>query len=264
MQNKQEINNFIQNVFNYYNGRINICNYPAVLEINWSINNTSSAAGATRNPNIVTIFPRVIERYNANKDIYSYYFIIVETIIHELYHIDQVIDYSMLGSNEQYLNFIETAVEAQVYLYMINNTKEIIRIIGNSDVVNLFINNSDMYIFNYYPIVYLYNRRKYVDHLKILFSEVLGKDINFNYVLDRVIYNINNKIGSTNIYIDNNSLTVNNNEYLCSIELLNNFFYNNYFRYTYRENSVINSFYDKENNSITFKISLIGKNIMWN
>ena len=74
----QYVNEFIYKVFNYYNGRINIFN-PAVLHIEWVRKMNSENGATTRNPNVITIFPRVIQRYFP--DPYWFYYNIILCII---------------------------------------------------------------------------------------------------------------------------------------------------------------------------------------
>ena len=73
-----ETNQFIERVFNYYNGRINTFN-KAILKIEWVIT-PSRIIGQTRNPNIVTIYPLVVY-YIAQNDFMMKY-LLIESVIH--------------------------------------------------------------------------------------------------------------------------------------------------------------------------------------
>ena len=73
--NKENVNNLILNVFNFYNGRINVFN-KAVLDVNWANQWDSYNGGYSRLPNIVIINPLVIARH-ANS-IYDMYVMIIE------------------------------------------------------------------------------------------------------------------------------------------------------------------------------------------
>ena len=63
----EAVNTIITNVFNYFNGRVNIFQ-KARLYINWCSVQGSSNGGLTTNPNCVIIYPRVIERYSNSKE----------------------------------------------------------------------------------------------------------------------------------------------------------------------------------------------------
>ena len=94
---------FIFKVFNYYNGRINAFNTPAVLSINWV--NYGTIAGSTRLPNIVEIKPMVVLSYilNKNQNLNYFYYYLLETIIHALFHVDQIIDYRRVRMDSKYI-----------------------------------------------------------------------------------------------------------------------------------------------------------------
>ena len=78
---QQQMNEFITNAFNYFNGRINIFN-KARLIINWCNMESSCTGGLTTNPNCVTIFPCVIERYSSTE--IDFLLNVILIIIHEL------------------------------------------------------------------------------------------------------------------------------------------------------------------------------------
>lgn len=232
-----KINDFILRVFNFYNGRINICN-RARLQIEW-INNHTSVAGSTKNPNVVIIYPLVIEKYSDSE--YKFYYIILETIIHELHHIDQVINYPLMVCDTNYLARIECAVEEQTAIYIANNKQEIFENFGiNIDYINsTILNNINKYA------GFSYNRRRYIDHLIIILREIdalsSSKEL-CNYICNfneykRIIININ---GSTIDRYDDISLT-------------NQFFYDNYFKYSLFQN--VNMVFNECNNELYITIT---------
>ena len=61
--NKKELDDFIIKVFHYYNGRINVINNNAVLDINWANQIMCNAGGYSKLPNIVVINPMIINRF---------------------------------------------------------------------------------------------------------------------------------------------------------------------------------------------------------
>ena len=108
----QELTDFIVKAFNYYNGKINQVNYPARLEIQWANLHGSYQAAYTSLPNKLCINAQLIFNYYEN-NIAQIYYEILESIIHELHHMDQIIDYSRVKYDIDYVNYIECAVETQ-------------------------------------------------------------------------------------------------------------------------------------------------------
>ena len=78
----EAVNTNITNVFNYFNGRVNIFQ-KARLYINWCSVQGSSNGGLTTNPNCVIIYPRVIERYSNSKEefIINIILIVIQVLI---------------------------------------------------------------------------------------------------------------------------------------------------------------------------------------
>ena len=160
MINYEEINDFIIKVFNYYNGKINIFNNKAILNINWVNLYDHSTQGYSSMPNIVVINPMVIYR-RYGYDLYDTKGAILETIIHELYHIDQAINYNLYRSDLNYNQYIEDACQLQVVTYIAGHTEEIYKtfdILFDRDYYKENIN----YLFH--PGAY-YQRRQFKDHL---------------------------------------------------------------------------------------------------
>ena len=120
--NYEEIKKLIEGLFNKYNGLVNIC-VPARLEISPIKTLNSNKAGDTAYPNTVIIYPTNIINYSSStEELISY---IAETVIHELYHIDQLIDTTKINSDYAYNNseliiFIHDLVDAcsdkEIYL----------------------------------------------------------------------------------------------------------------------------------------------------
>lgn len=225
---------FITKVFNFYNGRINTFN-PARLQIEW-IHNSTNAAGQTKNPNMVLIYPLTVAKYSDSE--YKFFYILLETIIHELYHIDQIIDYPLMVFDNYYLARVECAVEEQTNIYLANNKQEIFE---NFGIDVSMVNNTILSNINKYAGA-LYHRRRSIDHLFVILKEVDALSITKNnlqellygYDINTVSITINGKLCATSI--DN-------------INLINNFFYNMYFKYTllqdvnmsiFRESEILN------------------------
>ena len=119
---KNELNEFIYNVWNYYNGKINVI-IPAILEIDYSYDESSTMVGIQYYPDLVIIYPiQMIKIFHNN--IHLLLQSIIETIIHELYHIDQF-KLESQTTNPEYVNIIERQVEFQTNCYIMNNIRDI-------------------------------------------------------------------------------------------------------------------------------------------
>ena len=96
---KKMINEFIIQVFTYYNGVINKVNYPALLQIEWIDRKDIRSIGISTSPCVVRIYPAVLLRELKTAGMLNEYQIkydLLETIIHELFHTDQVLYYELL------------------------------------------------------------------------------------------------------------------------------------------------------------------------
>jgi len=214
----KEINDFIINVFNYYNGRINPIN-KAVLDINWANLMASNEGGYSRLPNIVSINPVVISRYN--EDIIDLKISILSTIIHELYHTDQLINYQLYLADSNYNKYIEHACELETLLYISSHINEINNVF-NLDVI-FDKPRYDTFIKHWYLPGLKYERRYYHDHIFMCLDYLcrFNKDIAsrlYNCIKDCID---NNEL--ITIQINQESIDVNFNGNLIPIELYNNF-----------------------------------------
>ena len=119
----KNLEDYICMVFNYFNGRINTVN-PAVLTIDWAgkYYHQRSYAAYTILPNRVFFNPMVILRYCPQGQYLR--FRIVEFMIHELFHVDQVVQYKRMFDKD-YINNIESAVEKQTVAYMKSHMEEL-------------------------------------------------------------------------------------------------------------------------------------------
>ena len=119
---KDELNKFIYNVWNYYNGKINVI-IPARLEIDYSYYESSTTVGIQYYPDLVIIYPmQMIKIFHNNTHLLLQS--IIETIIHELYHVDQF-KLESQTTNPEYVNIIERQVEFQTNCYIMNNMQDI-------------------------------------------------------------------------------------------------------------------------------------------
>ena len=252
------IDTFIRKVFNYYNGKINIFNNNCILKIDWAYRGTSSCVGFSRNPNIVIIFPMVMIRYSNSAN--HLLTIIVETIIHELYHCDQIIDYSRMNNDKEYILSIEHPAEIQTLIYVINHTNEIAEQFG------LYL-NTDPEEYKLYITMhengYFYYRRRYVDHIFIMLSEISRTSFaEMYYAISSINDMLVNNHGTIVISFNNNKYLIQDNDYKIPLQKLNEIFYNEFFQYPYIINTHIEYKYDDKNDIGLMEINYTGTNVM--
>jgi hypothetical protein len=180
----EEINNYIIDVFNYYNGKINIFN-KAILNINWANLTECIDAGYSKPPNIVVVNPLVTARFN--NDIMDLKISILRTIIHELYHTDQIIDYNLYSSDSNYNDYIEYSCELETILYIASHILEI------NDVFNLdMIYDRNKYakiISNCHIPGVRYERKRYNDHVLACIDNICNFDKETKFMLQQDILN---------------------------------------------------------------------------
>ena len=100
---REEYTEYIKMIFNYYNGKINVINNSAYLDINWLEQPRCHAGGWSHTPDIVKINPAIIIAFNENDwDVIKV--CTLEVIIHELFHTDQLIHYNHMSVDLKYLN----------------------------------------------------------------------------------------------------------------------------------------------------------------
>lgn len=221
-----ETNQFIERVFNYYNGRINTFN-KAVLKIEWVIT-PNKIIGQTRNPNIVTIYPLVVY-YIAQNDFMMKY-LLIESVIHELHHVDQVIDYSKMIYDKQYVHVIESAVEKETNIYIINHYDEIQIMF---DIDPSILKQFQLYKINEFNSG-VYIKRDYNTHILSLVQEIMSiipKDV------ESQILETNKTII---LEINNESFILRGKGYLIDLFSLNQILYEKYFKYIIYNKYAIN------------------------
>lgn len=200
MIDRNKINDFVIKVFNYYNGRINLINNNAILDINQCNLIGGDIGGYSVLPNIVKINPLVVIRFYKTENMIKAG--LIETIIHELYHTDQIINYQLYMADYNYKNFIEHSCQLQTAIYIAGHMQEINNIFG----VN-FMDTIDYHKYIeswYYPGVN-YERRYFHDHIFMCIDNLcnFNKDISksiYDFVVDTIknkksiIININDKV----------------------------------------------------------------------
>ena len=255
---RKMINEFIVKVFSYYNGVINKVNYPALLQIEWINKHDIRSIGISTNPNVVRIYPAVLLReLGSNIDGYEIKYNLLETIIHELFHTDQVIYYEKMATNAQYRNAIESQVELQTALYIATHSNEINMFIDNTIIDNDALNRV---INRFYPIGGLYHRRTYTEHILIILSEIFDK-VYMDRMSQDIRYMIENNTNSKiRVILNDNELVIKEGARLASINQINMFFYNLYFKYSCRWKESVRIVKDED--GLTISIKSTGQNIM--
>ena len=254
---KQESNDFINKVFNYYNGKINIFN-KARMFIDWGLHLDTTTGGISMNPNIMYVFPRVILRFFPNP--YWFKYNLVVCIIHELFHIDQDVNYHRMMVDPEYCQMIEHTVEIETYLYIANHRKEIYHVAGIADVVPEG---------GYYQSIvtagfehgYIYHRMTYYSHILSILQDLTHE--NQSETIDNVM----------KIMRDPNSklellwlrelvqFTLKDGPLCMPLEQLNDILYDLYFKYTLRGSRL--TLLQKDANSYILNIETRCSNLMY-
>ena len=220
--NYKEVNDFIEKVFNYYNGKINILNPNVILEINW-INGDCKLYGSLCTPGRIIIYIKSILNNPHIKNFTDIKIVVIETIIHELFHADQNINFEKYYYDNEYKNNIENAVQRQSYIYMASHIIEI-KNIFDIDIDFKFTYNL-IYNYEYAP----YIKFNDIDYIASLLENILGiKTYNeiVNYISNRII-------NSVLLYLNQKCIYLIKDGYLCDIAVINDFLYENYFIYDF-------------------------------
>ena len=229
---RNEVEQFIHTVFDYYNGRINVYN-RAKLEINWLMNHNSMVGAYSRNPNVVVIYPKAIYRYATNDNSFKYAMLMC--IIHELYHQDQDIDYIRMVNDPQYKQYIENAVEVQTYLYIAYNVMNIERLFGVISPIDPSMYSTLLQNMGAYDLG-RYHRCTYVSHFISMFKEIMHSSNNSAIdIINNAFMDIKSII---TVIFDNTKFVLKNGEYCMPMEQLNDILDDLFFKYSYRGASV--------------------------
>ena len=246
------VNEFIEKIFNFYNGKINRFN-TARLHIEWANLYNSTIGGQTMNPDIVYIFPTVLMRQFT--DPYFFWFNTLVSTIHELFHIDQDINFLQM-SNPEYCRLIESAVEIETYLYIANHQIEIAQNIGFQDRTPPDI---------YYPSIAstfetgrLYKRRNYFSHCLNMIRQMMF--ITDNDITREFTSKFHDPQSIINIKINNCFFTLKDKMQCMPIQQLNDIMYNEFFKYTLQSSSI--DLYNMDDNITLLEINPQCTNLM--
>ena len=229
---KEQYENFIIKVFDYYNGKINIFN-KARLVLNWASTNVTQRAGFTRLPNIVMINAGSMMSYvdsdnTYEKDSFGYiqflYCITLETIIHELYHVDQIIYYKSYDKDVNYNTYIENAVEFMTHSYIANNVQDICYRFGIIVSYEIVIENMNRYL------GYYYQRKDINYHISTIIADIV------DYVeMDTLMNVLANPKGHVVIAFDDDVYHLKYETDYMPVEEVNELFTRLYYKYDFKE-----------------------------
>ena len=231
MIDKQYVNTFITRAFDYLNGRVNIFNYPAKLEIDWTTNRGSNVGAHSGNPNLIIIYPAVVRRLF--EDDYLFYYNLVICVIHELLHADQVIDYVEMTKNPRYLADIENSVEFESYLFIANNQIALEQAIGFRDNFQF---NSYPKAIEIYETGHTFRRRDYRTHIISILQDMTREHTSI--LIDNISHIFMDPNSMLTMIINDKILDIKIGLECCPLVVLNNLLYEEFFKYNYRAASV--------------------------
>ena len=246
------INKFITRVFNYYNGKINVFNNQARLDIEWMDLLDRSTGAISMNPDIVVVYPSITHRFCHTR--YWFYYNTIVSIIHELFHIDQIICYpNML--KPMYNMSIEAPVELNTYMYMAGHQRELLQQFNFTDVVAF-----DTYydtIKDQFDLGYQYHRRNYKTHMICILQDMLYVDK--HPFIDKFIEIFDNPESVIDISIGDDIIRLKDKLLCCPLKQLNDFLYDRYFKYNFRGSDADITRHTNDLTVISFKVGCVNK-----
>lgn len=256
INDRPEIDAFILKVFNYYNGKVNIFNQPAVLFVDWLEHPLTKKAAISTNPNIVTMFPKTILRYLHTEREYMYEIIV--TIIHELLHTDQVLDYPRMMTDAQYRDQIEHIVEMESHLYLAQHISQIRDDFGLSNLIDLSQFYSTLELLGC-ETGQLYKRRDYPCHfVNLIHDMTMGSEPKVTKALQDIF--MNPKSVLIVIFNEQLAFTVKDGLECMPLAQLNHLFFQNFFQYTFR--GALAQLRSKEQDVWTLHLKTVGSFIL--
>ena len=215
---------FARKVFNYYNGVINQFNAPAGIITERCELQSNNLMGYTKNPHVIHINIMPICRAGKFIDEFVRYYIL-DTVIHELFHCDQIIDYRKMGSSIEYRTYIERANYLMTATYILSHMEEIKNIFGVNTY--LFKEHNLECIKKYSG--YMYERRKFDDHIILLLKGLTASKFPREEAEIRNI--INNSTGTIVLDVNDDRIYIKQGRFLNYIENINKFVYYNIYIY---------------------------------
>ena len=226
-----DLNHFATNVFDYYDGKINLFNRHCNVILDWN-GDGSGVLGSYSIPN--TVILRMQNIVDNSEDETSFKYRCVYVIIHELFHADEfkLSNQDYYADNDIMYN-VEQAVEGMTFDYIMNNLKDF-DMFGverwPTHRINYFLRP-----YRYYTEYIPYRRTNYANHIFFVIDSVIKSKDDAMYIanslFDEDVYkievNLNN--GST---FTNNHIDIKTRRMLTNIYMLNTFFYESFFKYS--------------------------------
>ena len=236
---RNELNSFIVQVFNYFNGQVNIFNAPAVLFIDIGEKRGSNVAASSTLPNIVRVFPEVTIRMFDDLDAMKHEILI--TIIHELLHLDQVICYPRMRMDWNYKKEIEDTVEYYSHMFVAQHLLEIEQVFG----LHYIDPKSFSEILTTGGFLgHYFHRRTYETHMLMILQDMMATFR--NNVIDGFLEAFRNPKSLINMIIDGQiKFTLKNQLEAMPVAQLNSVLYDSYFKYNFRGTKMQISRYDQ-------------------
>jgi len=121
--------NFAQNVFNRLNGIVNKVNIAS--DIKFSLDDKYNSYAYNNNCCIIIFLNKILHDHVDDERIKP---VIIDVIIHELFHIDQVIDRNIYNIDTEYTSMIEKQVIYKTSEFIISNYTDLQNIIGEFEI----------------------------------------------------------------------------------------------------------------------------------
>jgi hypothetical protein len=219
------------NVFERFNGRVNNVN-RAILIINDLNMYGSAAAAISYTPNIIEFYPRVIDRIIESEELKP--IVVAETIIHELSHQDQDIDFGKIILNDTYRAYIEISNDKNTSSFILSNVDEISKVAQLTyEQTNVMIDRANNLLRDSISVNYA-KKLGFLNHvLNVVFEGICcgsldDKIINDN--LNIIIDAYKSHAGITvDLILDNDILRlIYNGIHMCNVDIFNAFINNHY------------------------------------
>lgn len=234
-ETKNELVAFTERVFQYYNGRINP-NIPARLEIKTIRDRNDIRSAYTMYPNIVFVQPFVsyewCERMYPGLNFENrVFYTIIESVIHELFHVEQFLMYSRLDDVE-YVRRIEADTDFMMASYILNHQQEIYQ------VFDVIVDEEIQYLHLFQPYRNrLYERKNIFEHICLFVDDTAGKATTrdkINEIIRKIIYYVEEVPDSILKYIINgHTIIIKDGDYTIDINQYNKEAYDHYYQFNY-------------------------------
>jgi hypothetical protein len=177
-----KLEEFTRMMFNYLNGKVNIINKTAELQIDYIINEDKILATNIQ-PNIVNIFLyKILWEYADCSYLDFFQMKIIYLLTHELSHCDQIVDNELYINNIEYRNKIESEADYNATQFLLSHKEEMINLF-KLDIAFEFIqiiSDDNKYCGDFIK----YNRHDLFSYYSnILTEKIGGNELSFSNIL---------------------------------------------------------------------------------